>query len=122
MRTARLLWIAVWITNVLLAVVSQYVLRHRLAPDLRALMVLLPALPLPPGLVLFVCILRRADEFRRLLTLSAFALASAIVGIAVYGWSLLAFVGFAAVPTVWVLPAQLLLWGALMIAARLRFP
>ncbi len=50
-------------------------------------------MPIVLGLVLFVFILRQMDEFRRLLSLSAFALSSAIVGIVVHGWSLLAFVG-----------------------------
>ena len=118
-----LLWIAVWIANILLAALSQHVLRHRLAgPGLCVLVALLPAMPIVLGLVLFVFLLRRMDEFRRLLTLAAFALASAIVGIVVYGWSLLAFVGAPAPQPVWILPAQLALWSALMLAARLRFP
>ena len=118
-----LLWIAVWMANALLAILSVELLRGgRVAAPWRPVVALLPAMPLVPGLALFIALAARMDELRRRLTVTAFAVSAAIVGIAVYGWSLLVWVGAPAVPTVWVLPAELLLWGALMLALRVRYP
>lgn len=118
-----LLWILVWVANVLLAALSVSLLRGgRVAPGWQPAVALLPALPLPPGLLLFAVLVSRMDELRQRLTVGAFALASALVGIVVYGWSLLVWVGAPPLASVWVLPAQLLLWGALMLAVRIRYP
>lgn len=117
------LWILVWVTNVLLAALSVSLLRAgEVPPGWQPVVALLPALPLPPGLLLFGVLVSRMDGLRQRLTVGTFALASALVGIVVYGWSLLVWVGAPPVPSVWVLPAQLLLWGVLMLAARIRYP
>ena len=117
------LWIGVWVSNVLLVALSVSLLRTgRVPPAWQPVVALLPAVPLPLGLMLFMVLVSRMDEFRQRLTVGSFALAASVIGIVVYGWSLLSRVGAPAVPTVWVLPAELLLWGALMMALRVRYP
>lgn len=122
-RWSLVLWIGVWVSNVLLVVLSIVLLRaDEVAPAWQPVVALLPALPLLPGLVLFIVLVRRMDEFRQRLMVGSFALSAAVVGIIVYGWSLLSWVGAPRVPTVWVLPAELLLWAALMLLLRIRYP
>ena len=123
LRWGLLLWVGVWVSNVLLVALSVGLLRAGwVAPAWQPVVALLPAVPLPPGLVLFMVLVSRMDEFRQRLTVGSFALAASVVGIVVYGWSLLGWVGAPRVPTVWVLPAELLIWGALMLALRVPYP
>ena len=123
LRWGLLLWIGVWVSNVLLVALSVGLLRAgKVAPGWQPVVALLPAVPLPPGLLLFMVLVSRMDEFRQRLTVGSFACAAAVVGIIVYGWSLLTWVGAPKVPAVWVLPAELLVWGALMLALRIRHP
>lgn len=117
------MWIGVWVSNVLLVALSVGLLRAgEVAPGWQPVVALLPAVPLLPGLGLFIVLVSRMDEFRQRLTVGSFALAASVVGIVVYGWSLLGWIGAPRVPTVWVLPAELLLWGALMLLLRVRYP
>ena len=122
-RGGLVIWVSVWIANVLLALVSVRLLRAGVESSiLRRIVALLPAVPLAFGQALFPVLVSRMDELRQRLTVGAFALSSAVVGVAVYGWSLLERTGAPSIPTVWIFPAQLLLWSALMLAARIRYP
>ena len=122
-RSALALWVGAWIANALLAALSMALLRAGMAGDAwRPVVALLPALPVAFALVVFVARIPRMDELRQRITVGSFAMASAVVGILVYGWSLLQWAGAPAIPAIWVLPAQLLLWGALMLALRWRYP
>lgn len=77
----------------------------------RFLVVLIPIIPVLFGMRAFIRFLDRMDELQRKIQLAGIAFAAGTTGILTFTYGFLEQVGFPPLPSLWVFPLMILLWG-----------
>lgn len=77
----------------------------------RFLVVLIPVIPVLFGMRAFIRFLDRMDELQRKIQLAGIAFAAGTTGILTFTYGFLEQVGFPPLPSLWVFPLMILLWG-----------
>lgn len=80
-----------------------------------------PMIPMALALWAFLRQLNRMDEMQRRIQLNAIALAAGAVGMLTFAWGFLELVGFPSLPTIWVFPLMIFLWGAAGLITSRRY-
>ena len=97
---------------VVVLIASLVVMQHtQLAPPIRALVAVSPAVPTVFALLAFLRFLTRMDELQRRIHLEALGFAYGATAILIFAYGFLENAGLPRLSYIWILPAMMVLWG-----------
>lgn len=114
-------FIASMIAYVIVVLVSGWLLRNMGESPLRALVAIMPVLPIVIGLWAFMMFVRQLDELQRRIQLEAFAFSLGCTGLITFTLGLLENAGVPQVGIIWVFPMMIVFWGIGLAIAERRY-
>lgn len=87
----------------------------------RALLAVLPVIPVGFGMSAFIRFLNRMDELQQRIQLAGIAFAAGAVGMLSFTYGFLELAGFPRISWLWIFPALIMLWGLGVAVASRRY-
>lgn len=96
-----------WVTLFASALVFR---NYELPITAQSVITLTPLIPMMFIVIAFFRLIKNSDELTQRVHLQAFAISSITIGLVAFGYGLLESIGVSDFPSIWTLPAMLILW------------